>query len=122
MNPQVLAPIETPAELPVAKVPEASVSRPDLKQPSSAPLAAPVATAPQMRFLFEKDSWLEVRDRDNKLVFSQKLTAGTEQTLSGQGPLSIKIGYAPGVRLFWHGEAVDLAPHTRGDVARLVLE
>ena len=63
-----------------------------------------------------------MRDRDIKLVFSQKLSAGRVETLWGQGPLSIKIGYAPGVRLFWHGEAVDLAPHTRGDVARLVLE
>ena len=90
---------------------------PDVKESTVA-----AASAPQMRFLFEKDSWLEVRDRDNKVVFSQKLTAGTEQTLSGQGPLSVKIGYAPGVRVFWHGEPVDLAPHTRGEVARLVLE
>jgi len=118
MNPQVLAPVEPSA----AKTPELPVSNPDVKEPAPAPVAAPVAAAPQMRFLFDKDSWLEVRDRDNKVVFSQKLTAGTEQTLSGQGPLSVKIGYAPGVRVFWHGEPVDLAPHTRGDVARLVLE
>ena len=116
MNPQVL----TPAELSVAPaVPSSSPgANPDVKEAS----AATVAIAPQMRFLFDKDSWLEVRDRDNKVVFAQKLTAGTEQTLSGQGPLSVKIGYAPGVRVFWHGEAGDLAPHTRGDVARLVLE
>lgn len=124
MNPQAVTPAETPAapapvvatsaavEAPVAVPP---VLTPEAKEPA-------VANAPQMRFLFEKDSWLEVRDRDNKVVFSQRLTAGTEQTLSGQGPLSVKIGYAPGVRVFWHGQAVDLAPHTRGDVARLVLE
>jgi len=82
----------------------------------------PVANAPQMRFVFDKESWLEVRDRDNKQVFSQRVAAGTEQVLSGQGPLSLVIGYAPGVRVFWRGQAVDLAPHTRGDVARLVLE
>ncbi|MDP2881563.1 MAG: DUF4115 domain-containing protein [Azonexus sp.] len=108
MNPQVLAPaaVQTPPS-----------ANPETRQAGAAP-----ANAPQMRFLFEKDSWLEVRDRDNKIVFSQKLTAGTEQALSGQGPLSITIGYAPGVRVFWHGQAVDLAPHMRGDVARLVLE
>jgi cytoskeleton protein RodZ len=114
MNPQALAPAEiqapqsTAASTPANAEPRASGAAPD--------------NAPQMRFLFEKDSWLEVRDRDNKIVFSQKLTGGTEQALSGQGPLSITIGYAPGVRVFWHGEAVDLAPYTRGDVARLVLE
>jgi hypothetical protein len=40
----------------------------------------------------------------------------------GHGPLSLVIGYAPGVKLFWRGQAVDLAPHTKGEVARLVLE
>lgn len=114
MNPQVLAPAELQG---LQSAPPALPANPDGRAPGAAP-----ANAPQMRFLFEKDSWLEVRDRDNKVVFSQKLTAGTEQSLSGQGPLSVTIGYAPGVRVFWHGEAVDLAPYTRGDVARLVLE
>ena len=82
----------------------------------------PTNSAPQLRFVFDKDSWLEVRDRDNKVLFSQRLGAGTEQTVAGNGPLSLVIGYAPGVRLFWRGQAVDLVPHTRGDVARLVLE
>lgn len=109
MNPQALAPAETP--LPLAS-----------QQTEAAPAAAAGVVTPQMRFLFDKESWLEVRDRDNKVVFSQRLPAGTEQTLSGQGPLSLTIGYAPGVRVFWHGQAVDLAPHTKGDVARLVLE
>lgn len=109
MNPQVLVPAEAPAPGAASPV-------------SPAEEAAAAATAPQMRFLFDKESWLEVRDRDNKVVFSQRLMAGTEQTLSGQGPLSLTIGYAPGVRVFWHGQAVDLAPHTRGDVAHLVLE
>lgn len=106
MNPQALAPAEVAS----------AASGPAAANP------APVANAPQMRFVFDKESWLEVRDRDNKLVFSQRLAAGTEQVLSGEGPLSLVIGYAPGVKLFWHGQAVDLAPHTRGDVARLVLE
>jgi cytoskeleton protein RodZ len=114
MNPQMLAPAEVQAPQPPSGP---STANPETRESTAAP-----ANAPQMRFLVEKDSWLEVRDRDNKTVFSQKLTAGTEQALSGQGPLSVTIGYAPGVRVFWHGEAVDLGPHTRGDVARLVLE
>ena len=112
MNPQVLAPAEL--QLPPAATGAASAA-PETRDSGG-------ANAPQMRFLFEKDSWLEVRDRENKVVFSQKLAAGAEQTLSGQGPLSVTIGYAPGVRAFWRGESVDLVPYTRGDVARLVLE
>ncbi|WP_265944035.1 DUF4115 domain-containing protein [Dechloromonas sp. A34] len=113
MNPQALAPLDAP---PPALAADGSAPPQNLEKP------APVANAPQMRFVFDKDSWLEVRNRDNKLVFSQRLAAGSEQILSGEGPLSLVIGYAPGVKLYWHGQPVDLVPHTRGDVARLVLE
>jgi cytoskeleton protein RodZ len=127
MNPQSVSPVEpgaaapAPAE-PVSQAPAstatnmAAVAAPAASTPTAAP------SAPQMRFIFEKESWLEVRDRDNKPIFSQRVSSGTEQTLSGQGPLSLTVGYAPGVRVFWRGQSVDLAPHTRGDVARLVLE
>lgn len=113
MNPQALTPADAP---PPAVAEEGSAP------PLNVAKSAPIANAPQMRFVFDKESWLEVRDRNNKLVFSQRMAAGSEQVLSGEGPLSLVIGYAPGVKLHWHGQPVDLGPHTRGDVARLVLE
>lgn len=106
MNPQVQAPVEM-APAPLA---------------APAAQAAPAAAGAQLRFVFAGESWVEVRDRDNKVVFSQRSPAGSEQAVSGQGPLSLVIGNAAGVRLFWRGQAVDLAPHTKGEVARLVLE
>ena len=113
------------------QAPAAPVSAPVEATPAPAPAPAnPVAEknlqvsgAPAMRFVFEKESWVEVRDRDNKVVFSQRSPSGAEQSVpSGQGPFSLIIGYAPGVKLFWHGQAIDLSPYTHGDVARLVLE
>lgn len=116
INPQAVAPTDA---LPAADGSEAKNAAPTQV---AGVVPAPVVNAPQMRFVFDKESWLEVRDRDNKLVFSQRVAAGSEQTLTGKGPLSLVIGYAPGVRVFWHGQAIDLTPHTRGDVARFVLE
>jgi cytoskeleton protein RodZ len=110
MNPQAQAPAE--AQPPATAAPA----------PVAGAFVGQSGTVPQLRFVADKESWVEVRDRDNKVIFSQRLTAGAEPAMDGQGPLSLTIGFAPGVRLFWHGEAVDLAPHTRGDVARLVLE
>ena len=118
MNPQA----EAPAMLQPAPVEAAAPSVPAPANPV-AERNLQVSGAPIMRFAFEKESWVEVRDRDNKVVFSQRPAAGTEQSIaSGQGPFSLVIGYAPGVKLFWHGQAIDLAPYTHGDVARLVLE
>ncbi|AXS79489.1 helix-turn-helix domain-containing protein [Dechloromonas sp. HYN0024] len=110
MNPQALAPAE------VQSPPSTTAA------PATGTNVGQSGKAPQLRFVVDKESWLEVRDRDNKVIFSQRLAAGAEQAMDGHGPLSLNVGYAPGVRVFWHGEAVDLAPHTRGDVARLVLE
>ena len=90
-----------------------------------APLAAPGAVRTEnapLRFVFASDSWVEVRDRDNKIVFSQLGAAGSEQVIGGHGPLSLVLGKAPGGKLFWRGQTVDLAPHTKGEIARLVLE
>lgn len=104
MNPQVLAPAE-PTQI-KSEVPTDSMAQ----------------TVPQVRLVADKESWVEIRNRDNRVIFSQRMPAGAEQTLSGDGPLSVVIGFSPGVRLYWHGQVVDLTPHARGDVARLVLE
>lgn len=111
MNPQAL-----PAAPSEAAVVVASASA----QPEE---ASPInTTSGQIRFTVDKESWVEIRDRDNKPVFSQRVAPGVTQDINGQGPFSLVVGFAPGVKVFWHGQQVDLAPHTRGDVARLVLE
>jgi cytoskeleton protein RodZ len=110
--------IMNPQSLPAAPV-ESAVGGSD--SPPASASGADVKPG-QIRFTVDKESWVEIRDRDNKPVFSQRVAPGVTQDLNGQGPFSLVVGYAPGVKIFWHGQQVDLAPHTRGDVARLVLE
>lgn len=108
MNPQALTPPEQLS-------PAANAAAPSVKQ-------TPVVSEAQLRFVVDKESWVEVRDRDSKVVFSERMMPGADRSVNGQGPLSLVIGYSPGVKLFWRGETIDLVPHTRADVARLVLE
>ena len=117
---QVMNPQADPAPVPVEPVSSAPVVAvpPNL----TAVAGAETQLKAPLRFVFEKESWVEVRDRDGKVLFSQRGTPGLEQVVSGNGPFSLVIGFVPGVKLFWRGQVVDLAPHTRGDVARLVLE
>lgn len=97
---------ETPLAVPVA----------------AGPVAAPSVATPVLRLVFQKESWVEVRDRSEKVVFSQKGAPGAEQVIEGNPPFSLVVGYAPGVRVLLRGQAVDLTPHSRGDVARLTLD
>ena len=80
------------------------------------------ASTATLSFEIVRESWIEVKDRDGQTLLSQRLLAGSQKVLSGNGPLTLHIGYAPGVKMQWRGQAVDLEPFTRGDVARLVLE
>ncbi len=117
INPQAEPPMAPPAPIETPAPASAPAAQPAAQQAeASAVVAAP------LRLVVDKESWVEIRDRDNKVVFSQKAQPGSEHLVSGSGPFSLVVGYAPGVKLFLRGQPIDLAPHTRADVARLVLE
>jgi cytoskeleton protein RodZ len=65
---------------------------------------------------------VEIKDASGTLIFSRLNSPGSEQTVSGEPPLDLVIGNAQSVRLIYRGKAVDLAPHTRVDVARVRLD
>ena len=75
-----------------------------------------------IKFRFDRESWVEIRDRNGRKIFSQLNPAGTEQAVSGRPPLTLVVGNAAGVRLTHNDQPVDLAPYTNVDVARLTLE
>jgi cytoskeleton protein RodZ len=72
--------------------------------------------------VFSRESWVEIRDRQGRTIFSQLNPAGTAQAVSGQPPLRLVVGNATGVRMLYNDRTVDLAPYTQVDVARLTLE
>ncbi len=89
----------------------------------SAPIARPVmAGGARLVFEFAGESWVEVRDASGRLIFSRLNQAGSSQEVQGTPPLELVVGNAPLVSLSWRGKAVDLAPATRGEVARIKLQ
>ena len=90
-----------------------------------APAPAPAAKRAgdvEVKTVFDTQSWVEVRDREDRIVFSQLNPAGAVQIVQGLPPLNVVIGNASGVRVTYNGRQVDLAPHTKIEVARLTLE
>jgi len=70
---------------------------------------------------FNEDSWVEMESNGRKLV-SGTQPAGSERSVRAEPPISILLDNAPGVEIEYRGSPVDIAPSTRGKVARLVLE
>jgi len=90
---------------------------------TTAPAAAPQTGVGEQPIVIalRKSAWIEVRDRDGRLIVSKTFPGGTEQTVSGTPPLALRIGNAGEVTLRYKGQLVDLAPHTQGNIARLTL-
>lgn len=121
------SPVAKPAPLPpVAPVSTAPPVAPAALV-STAPPAAPMPQAdnknlPSLNLAFSGDSWVEVRDRSGKIVFSQLSHANTQQIVQGLPPFELVIGNAPAVKLSYKGKPVDLTAFTRAEVARIKLD
>ena len=88
----------------------------------SAVTKAPRAGERQLYFRFEDDSWVEIRDRENKVVFSKLNRAGAEERVSAMPPLKLIVGNARKVHLTYDAKPVDLTPHIGVTVARVTIE
>jgi cytoskeleton protein RodZ len=75
----------------------------------------------ELQISAQADSWLEVVDSDRRVVWSQVLPGGESVQLSAAPPLQVVVGNVGATRLTVDGQAVDLLPHARGNVARLQL-
>lgn len=102
-----------PAASPVASVTDVSVP--------SVPTAAD-AGGQRLQFAFDGDAWVEVKDKNGKVIFYQLNLKGSQQSVRGTPPLSLVIGNASHVRLNYNDKPVDLAPYIKVDVARLTIE
>lgn len=112
---------EAPAPAPAEPVSPAPLPQAAPAQPT--PAATPSAAAPDTLLLRASEaSWVEVRDRDGNLLLSRTLQAGEAVGVNGALPLRATIGNVTGTTVTFRGQAVDLAPRTRDNVARISLE
>ena len=135
IQPFVPAPTDPALSLPLPS----QSTMPDAAQSSVLPATPPAATQDGLsasatstasatsgrdgiRMVFIKDAWVEIEDGQGRKIFSQMNAAGTEKIIQGTPPFSLAIGNAAQVRITYNGKPVDLAPHTRVDVARFTLE
>jgi cytoskeleton protein RodZ len=121
------APAPAPQRVAVATpnlVPLPATEQPAQAEQKTAP-AAPVASAAGTRRIqmkFERESWVEIRGRDGKILTSELNPGGTERVVDGKPPFTLIIGNAHYVRLSYDDRPVDLAPHVKIEVARFTLD
>jgi len=67
------------------------------------------------------DTWVEIFTTGEEQLEMDLIRAGSSRVYRGPGPFRVMIGRASAVVILLDGEAVDLGPHTRDNVANLVL-
>lgn len=115
----VIAPVATPsapAARPAASVPVTGLS-------AAPPAASAIsAAAGVLKLQARAASWVEVVDGRSQVLVSRTLAAGEVLGFDGVLPLRVKIGNVSGTDVTFRGQAVDLAPLNRDNVARLELK
>ncbi|MGE0071448.1 MAG: helix-turn-helix domain-containing protein [Thiomonas sp.] len=124
----VVPPAGHTASLPAAAA--SHVAQQSATPPEVAAASAPAAPASAasggtpLQLTARAPSWVQVTASDGKVLFSQLMQPGAGQTVqipAGSTPLTVVVGNAPQTTLVYAGKPVDLAPATRGNVARLTL-
>ncbi len=113
----VPSPTTTPTEPPVAPV--SSVPAEALPVPLPQPVE-PVAPnrSVVLRVVAQDETWLEVIRPDGTVLLSRLVKAGEVVDMGTAPPYTVVLGRASAAQVFVRGQAIPLAPHTRGVVAR----
>ena len=132
------APSSEPAPVPAAVVPAAPLTAPiPVTESSAAPAVVPVAPSPPapvaappapapvapnrsvvLRVSAQEETWLEVVRPDGTVLMGRMLQSGDVVDMGSAPPYTVVLGRASAAQVFVRGQAIPLAPHTRGDVAR----
>lgn len=124
-------PVVVPAQaaVPSAPLPNSVVSA------ATATVPAPIAAAPVpppvrpqalgseqvLKFNFQQQSWVTVRDGNDKVLISQLNDAGSRLEVRGVPPFKLIVGNAKSVNVTTNGKSVDLNASIRGEVARVTI-
>jgi cytoskeleton protein RodZ len=117
--PTVQAP--PPAPPPVTEPATPSPAAVPAGAPEPAALLEPIPPPPLLKLRFTGPSWAEVKDAEGKVLHSQHNAAGAEFVIEGTPPFYVVIGDATKTSVEVRGEAYDLSPYSRQNVARFTI-
>ena len=101
-----------------ASEPVAVVQAPAAAAPAASVPAITASSGAVLAFSATSDSWIEIRNNKNQVLWSRVVHAGENAEVQYPLPLNVVIGRASAVRMTYQGKPFDLAPHTKVTVAR----
>ena len=89
-------------------------------QPS---IGAPLTTGSTLiEFNANEETWISIVDANGRKVINKTISANSRERFEVATPVKVTMGNATGLSMIVNNKAIDLAPHTRGNVARIKLD
>lgn len=76
----------------------------------------------KLKFVFKKEVWMRIKDKNKKTVFESLSSAGDEKEVRLKKPMTFRIGNARGVEIYVDGKRLDISAFTNGSVANFAIE
>ena len=131
----------TELTLPAAPSADATLSPADANINSTAPviatLPAPVAPvepavlppatpnsngAAKLEFNASQETWVSIVDASGREIYNKIIFAGSRESIDVTPPVNVTVGNAGATSMSMGGKPVELAPHSRNNVAHIKLE
>ena len=75
----------------------------------------------KLEFNASQETWVNVVDANGRKIYSKVIFAGSRESVDVKPPINVTIGNAGGTTMSMNGKPVELAPHSRQNVARIKL-
>ncbi len=120
---QAAPPNAAPSDVPAKSVAEKPKVE-NIAETETKPLLPIAKVAPGVHRLVircDEEAWIEVRTEDDRALISSLNAAGSERAVRARGPLNLVVGNASHVTVLHNDQPLDLAPYTKGAIARFTL-
>jgi cytoskeleton protein RodZ len=132
VTPPVATTVENPADasqpssaLPsTAQVPTVAppAIQPSVIVPPETPIVATASGAAKLEFSANQETWVNVVDANGREIYSRTIFAGSRESVDVKPPVNVTVGNAGATSMSFNGKSVELAPHSRNNVAHIKLE
>ena len=99
-----------------------STTQPSVIFSPETPIAAAPSGMAKLELSANQETWVSVVEASGREIYSKTIFAGSRESIDVKPPVNVTIGNAGATSMSFNGKSVELAPHSRNNVAHIKLE
>jgi cytoskeleton protein RodZ len=119
--PPVAATVGNPADASATNAAPIASAAPAITPPEPTVAPTPIGMT-KLEFSANQETWVNVMDANGREIYSRTIFAGSRESIDVKPPVNVTVGNAGATSLSMNGKSIELAPHSRNNVAHIKLE